>query len=493
VIGADWREEVGRFEPARVAEARRLVREANEASGRRLLVLDDDPTGSQSVHGVEIVMMRETHPAEGDLEELEEIARALQDPGSTCFVLTNSRSLPEADAAAISFHFGRVAIELERRFAGPVSVVSRSDSTLRGHLLAEVQAIDEGRRAAGGRGYDGVLLVPAYLEAGRFTAADVQWARVGDDVLPVGRTEFAKDATFGYVNSDLRCLLEEKSGGAIRASAVASVSLEDLRSGGCTHVAEVLGALRHGRFAVVNAADDSDLEIAALGVVRAEEDGASLLVRSGPSFVAALAGVEPVAPLGAKDIWPAGRPAGHGIVVVGSHVALTNRQVEALVDRGDVVTIVVDCDAIVDSGSSGAVVEACASAARDALKSKDVLLITSRTLRIADGEANLTIGREIATAVAAIVRNTLSAGPAWLVAKGGVTSHSVLTRGLGLRRAEVVGQLFAGFVSLFRPLEADTEALEMPCVVFAGNVGDDGALADVVAILRGDAGARPGA
>ena len=179
--------------------------------------------------------------------------------------------------------------------------------------------------------------------------------------------------------------------------------------------------------------------------------------------------------------------------MVGSHVGLTNRQVEALVDRGGLATILVDCDKVSDQFSRQGLIETCVRNAREALGSHDVLVMTSRALHMgADADASLEIGREIAAVVAEIVRSVLPAEPAWLVTKGGVTSHEVLTGGLGLRRAEVVGQLFAGFVSLFRPLEAAEGALEIQCVVFAGNVGDDEALADVVAILRGEPGARAG-
>ena len=36
------------------------------------------------------------------------------------------------------------------------------------------------------------------------------------------------------------------------------------------------------------------------------------------------------------------------------------------------------------------------------------------------------------------------------------------------------------------PVDAPPEVLGTPCVVFAGNVGDDGTLAQVVAIIRGE-------
>jgi len=154
--------------------------------------------------------------------------------------LTNTRSLPEADAVELNTRIGRMLFELAARLDAPIEVVSRSDSTLRGHVIAEVRALDAVRREATGRGYDGVLVVPAYFEAGRFTAGNVHWARVGADVLPVGETEFARDATFGYAASGLREFVAQKSGGTIQPGEVVAITLDDIRLGGPQRVAEIL-------------------------------------------------------------------------------------------------------------------------------------------------------------------------------------------------------------------------------------------------------------
>jgi len=74
-----------------------------------------------------------------------------------------------------------------------------------------------------------------------------------------------------------------------------------------------------------------------------------------------------------------------------------------------------------------------------------------------------------------------------VVAKGAITSHDVAVHGLGIRRAEIVGQLLPGLVSVFRPVQAPTEVVGIPYVVFAGNVGDDTTLAYVIDLLRGRA------
>jgi uncharacterized protein YgbK (DUF1537 family) len=455
-----------------VADARQRIRASHAATGRRIAVLDDDPTGSQTVHDVSVVTVFEE----------EEYAAALRRPGDTAFVLTNTRSLPEGRAVALTSDVGRTLFALARREGYPVDVVSRSDSTLRGHVLAEVRALDAARRAVTGRGYDGVLLAPGFFEAGRFTAGSVHWAQVAGEVVPVGATEFARDATFGYAASDLRDFVAEKSGGTITRDAVHAVTLDDIRVGGADRVAEILGRATDGAFVVVDGLDYADYEVVVLGLLLAEEAGRSFVHRTGPSFVRALAGVEPRDPLTAADIWPTGRSGGHGLVVVGSHVGLTSRQVARAQERGNVTEIELDVPTLVDPATRDTHVAQTGRRVVEALASSDVMLFTSRTLmRGGDADDSLAISRNVSTAVIEVVRAALSAHPSWVVAKGGITSHDVAVRGLGIRRAQVLGQLFPGLVSVFRPVEAAPEAVGVPYVVFAGNVGDENTLADVIA------------
>jgi uncharacterized protein YgbK (DUF1537 family) len=446
------------------------------ADGLVLGVLDDDPTGSQAVHGVQVVTA---------LEE-EAYAAALAGPAATCFVLTNTRSLDEPAAAGVNVRAARGLVSVAERRGTRVQLVSRSDSTLRGHVMAEVAALESVRRATAGRGYDGVLLVPAFLEAGRLTAGDIHWARAGGRLVPVGETEFARDAAFGYRASNLRDFVAEKSGGTIRRDDVASIGLADIRLGGPERVRELLAGARDGRWVVVNATEYSDLEAVAAGVLIAERAGSSFLFRTGPSFVRALAGMDPRAPLRSADIWPAGGPppGGHGLVVVGSHVGQTSRQLAALRARGGIASVELDVPAVVAGR------EVAADTARQviaALHDGDVLLYTSRAVATGtDGAGSLAIARTVSAALSRIAGQALAARPAWIVAKGGITSHDIAQQGLGIRRAEVAGQLFPGVISLLRPLDAAPGAMGVPYVVFAGNVGDDETLADVVSILNGE-------
>jgi uncharacterized protein YgbK (DUF1537 family) len=457
--------------------ARERIRAARAASGRRIAVLDDDPTGSQSVHDVNVVTRFEAG----------EYAAGLRAPGATCFILTNTRSLPEETAVELTSSIGRDLFALADTFGTPMDVVSRSDSTLRGHLVAEVRALDTARRGVTGHGYDGVLLVPAYFQAGRVTAGDIHWARIGGKLVPVGDTEFAQDATFGYTSSNLRDLVAEKSEGTLTAQDVRSISLEDIRLGGPARVAEILRGVSGGAFVVVNATDYADLEIVVLGLFEAEAAGRSFLFRTGPSFVRALAGLEPKAPLTEADLWPDGHPGGHGLVVVGSHVGLTSRQVIAAQERGGLAEVELHVPTLTDPARRDRHVAQTCARVVEALGSSDVLLFTSRTLMRGGGDADdsLAISRNVSTAVVDVVTAALAAKPSWVVAKGGITSHDVAVRGLGIRQAQVLGQLLPGMVSVFRPVVAAPEAVGIPYVVFAGNVGDEQTLANIVELFSG--------
>jgi uncharacterized protein YgbK (DUF1537 family) len=444
------------------------IRAARSRDPRTTVVLDDDPTGSQSVHGVEVVMALETS----------EYASAL--PSDGFFVLTNSRSLVEPEARRLT---AQVADDLFQ-VAGELELVSRSDSTMRGHLMAETAALDDAHRRAGHGGHHATLVAPAFIEAGRVTANDTHWARVGGVFVPVGDTEFAKDAVFGYRSSNLRALIEERSGGRIAAADVRSIGLDDIRRGGPERVARLVLDAPESSFHVVNALDYADLEIVALGALMVRERGADVLYRTGPSFVRAMLGQEASPQLTTNEIWPGARVNGHGLVVVGSHVAQTGRQLEALRRRGGVEPIEFDVAALL--GGEPKLVDETADRVMQSLEAGDVLLYTSRVVMTAGTfDENLRISRRVSRAVAAVVAQSLDASPAWVLAKGGITSHDVALHGLGIRRATVVGQFFPGLVSLFRSVAADPRALGRPYVVFAGNVGDDEALADIVDRLRG--------
>ena len=452
------------------------------AAGRILAVLDDDPTGSQSVRGVQVVTV---------FDETE-YAAALERPTPALFVLTNTRGMPEDDAVAVNSRIAAQLFAVAASRDAELDLVSRSDSTLRGHVLPELRALDAARREAIGTGFDAVLLAPAFFEAGRTTVDDIHRVRVDGVDVPAGDTEYARDKTFGYASSDLKDFLAEKSHGAIDAGDVVSLTLTDIREGGPERVGAILSGLTGGVHVVVNAEREEDYDVVALGVAIAREAGRAIVARCGPSFVRALAGIEPGEPLSPAEVWPEGRRPGHGLVAVGSHVSGTSRQVARLRERaGPALTeLEVQVSRVLASDAErDAHVAELGAAAANALAHSTVLVVTSRELVAgADAASSLDIARRVSAALTDVTGLALAARPAWLIAKGGITSHEVAVAGCGIRRAEVAGQLGRGIISLFRPLAARPEALGMPYVVFAGNVGTEDSLADVVDLLESPLG-----
>ena len=229
--------------------------------------------------------------------------------------------------------------------------------------------------------------------------------------------------------------------------------------------------LHDGQFVVANATDYADLDVVVLGICskpngRVGRFSTGAVRRSCSRSSDSMRSVRsPTA-----SIWPEGSTLdGHGLIVVGSHVGLTNRQIDVLEAQGDVTTVVLDVDAVIEPTRSVEALAGCVDAASSALSEQRC---PPRDEQDASGrpwspEESLEIARAVSSGLVGVVRELLRSRPAWVIAKGGITSHDVLVKGLGIRRAEVMGQLFAGFVSVFRPFEALPEAIGLACVVFA--------------------------
>ena len=313
---------------------------------------------------------------------------------------------------------------------------------------------------------------------------------VDGEAVEVAETDFARDATFGFTQSNLRAFLAERSGGAVAADDVRSISLEDIRTGGRDRVREILGAARERAWVVVNATEYSDMELVAGVLAELEAEGRSFVTRCAPSFVRPLVGQSGAQVVDGGSITiPPGRLE-HGLVVVGSHVGLTTTQLRAVQERGTLAEIEIEMPKVLDERRDQHLTD-IAGTVRETLSRSDCVLYTSRDLVSTDDPAeSLAIARSVSDAVVEIVQRVRTARPAWVVAKGGITSHEVAANGLGIRRARVEGQFWAGQVSLFAAQEAPAEVLGMPYVVFPGNVGGPQALADVVDTLTAAVASR---
>ena len=446
------------------------VRDAVAASGRKLVVLDDDPTGVQTVHDTAVLSRWQP----------DQLAAELREPAPAFFLLTNSRSLSEPDAAALNREIVRNLKSASDQTGVGFAVASRSDSTLRGHFPAETDVI-----SAELGGADGVLICPAFFEGGRITVDDVHYLRDGDRYIPVAETEFARDSTFGYRASDLKEWVAEKTGGRIPANNVASLPLAEFRTGGPERAAKLLSAVSDGQPVVVNAVSYRDLWVVILGLLRAEAAGKRFVYRTGASFVRARAGIteRPLLDRG-ELLGSLAAPRVAGLVVVGSHVRRTSEQLERLLSLRDLAPIEVSVPELLAGGSIRGRQITDASAAADAALELGLtpVIFTSRNVESDFGD-QLAVSRAVSQGLVEIVTG-IEKRPGFIVAKGGITSSDVGTEALGARRAVVLGQIRPG-IPVWR-LGDETRYPGLAYVVFPGNVGGQETLAEIVAQLRGD-------
>jgi uncharacterized protein YgbK (DUF1537 family) len=443
------------------------IRAAVRAADEMLIVLDDDPTGTQSVHGISVLT---TWMVDALRAELDGAMPAV-------YLLTNSRSMPLAQAQALNAEIGRNLQAAAQSGGRRPVVVSRSDSTLRGHFPGEVDAL----AAALGGDFDATLLIPAFIAGGRYTIGDIHYVADGDRLIPAGATDFARDATFGYRASNLREWVAEQTGGRVPAEQVATISIETIRRAGPDGVAAQLADLHSGGVCAINAASERDLAVAALGILQAEARGKRFLYRTAASIVPLRAGISPRPLLGRADLdLPA---AGAGLIVIGSYVPKSSGQAAALLAQPGVASVEVDVGALLASAGWDREIERVAQAADQRLRAgQDTAIWTSRQLVTgADPESSLAIGRRVSDGLVAIVQ-AITTRPRYLLAKGGITSSDVATRGLHVERALVLGQILPG-VPVWR-LGPESRYPGMIYIVFPGNVGGPGALAEVVAALR---------
>ncbi len=443
-----------------------------------LVVIDDDPTGSQSVAEVPVLTSWEE----------DDFAWAFEQASPLIFVLTNSRSV-DADEAAIRNEAAVVnATNAARATGHRLTFLSRSDSVLRGHFPQETDAIERALVTTGAPAIDGVVLVPAFPSAGRITVGGVHYLREGDTLVPAAQTQFARDASFAYTHSDLREYVEEKTEGRVLAANVTVIDLASIRTS-AEAVARLVEPAVNGAVLVADCVTDDDLRALCVGLALAESRGKVFLYRTGPAFVGARVGQVQPEPLDVTEaLADADARERGGLVVVGSHVDLTNRQLAALrTARPDILEIEIDVERLdLTSHPAGAAEDYLDSTVRtitQGLRVNDVMIRTSRSLRTgASAEESLRIARAVSAGVSAIVHAVATeVRPRFVIAKGGITSNDTASDGLDIRRGTIRGPLLRGLVSLWQAAEGLARGI--PYVVFPGNVGDDQALVTVVGKL----------
>lgn len=425
----------------------------------KVIVLDDDPTGSQTVHSC-LLLTR---------WDVETLRLGLGDDSPIFFVLTNTRAIAPEQAATVTrevCHNLKIALEAEG--IKDFLVVSRSDSTLRGHYPVETDVIAQEVGP-----FDAHFLVPAFFEGGRVTRESVHYLIIEGVPTPVHETEFARDSVFGYHHSYLPDYVEEKTKGRIHCDSVERFVLNDIRTGSLKR----LQSLTSNQCCVVDAETQADLDKFAADVLAAAESGKRFLFRSAASLLTSLASLGPQ-PVAAEDMAQYVRGGKPGVVIVGSHVKKTTQQLEQLLQASGIVGVEVDVAHLLDESEA----QRAALLARILENIQEVhaagktpVVYTSRQeLTFKDVQTRLEFGAGVSSLLMDIVRG-LPADIGFLISKGGITSNDVLSTGLALRSARILGQIIAG-CSVVRTPGDHPLFPDLPVVLFPGNVGDANAL-----------------
>ena len=277
---------------------------------KKYIVLDDDPTGIQTVHDVYMITKMDKISIE----------KAFLQSQNMFYILTNSRAFSKEYTIQYHKELIQNIIDVAKKLDIDFTIISRSDSTLRGHYPTETQVIYDVLKHNHIH-IDGEILCP-YLDGIRRTENDIHYVLVNDVWVPVGKTEFAKDKTFSFQSSSLKEYVEEKTNKAYLASSCISLSIADLQDESL--VVSKLNSVSGFRKVIVNCTCMQDLQ---KFVSAYEKTDKRYIFRCAASLVKELGHITDSSYLEKEDCINDGLG---GLILVGSHVNKTKEQLEYL-------------------------------------------------------------------------------------------------------------------------------------------------------------------
>ena len=423
----------------------------------RLIVLDDDPTGIQTVHDCLVLTVWD------DVS----LQTAFQDEIPFFFILTNTRALTAEVARKTITDVVTQVMKNASEADQKITFLFRSDSTLRGHFPLELETIVEVANLK----TDARFFVAAFFEGGRITENNQHYLLQSGNRIPCDQTEFARDSVFGYSTSHLPDYIHEKTSGRIKSEMVLSIGRNLLDGGHEKELDDLICSLHDDSYVLVNATNYDELNRFGTSLKKAIGSGKEFIFQSSASLVKTLSGCLN------REYYAKKTTSGPGLIIIGSHVDKTTLQLNDLRSRAQLIKpIGIDVSLLLENPEA-VITEVQDLLAKCGKSGHTPVLYTSRNeIAFKDKTTRLAAGLKISEFFNHMVK-TCPFQPSFCISKGGITSHEILARGLDVRIARVLGQAAAGIPVIEMPSEHRWS--KMPFVIFPGNVGEDKTLTEV--------------
>ncbi|MFF5397263.1 four-carbon acid sugar kinase family protein [Peribacillus butanolivorans] len=441
---------------------------------KKIIVLDDDPTGVQTVHGISVYTDWSAESIEAGFAE----------ENSMFFILTNSRGFTAAETEQAHKEIANVIQHTAKKQNKEFIIISRGDSTLRGHYPLETEVLKETVEAQSDMQFDGEVIMPFFKEGGRFTINNIHYVQDEHALVPAGETEFAKDRTFGYKSSHLGEWAEEKSNGAFNAEDAVYLSLESIRDLDIDGLVSQLMAVKDFNKIIVNTVEYVDAKVVVIALIRALKAGKHFMFRSAAALTKIIGGVSDKALLTKEELMKDHSDHG-GLIMIGSHVKKTTEQFEALQTCNFIEFIEFDVHLVLYPDKFEAEIRRIVETSEQLIRKGQTVAVYTKRERLDLGEnkkeEELKLSVKISDAVTSIVKR-LEVRPSFIIAKGGITSSDIGTNGLSVKRATVAGQIKPGIPVWLTGSESKFPGISY--VIFPGNVGSRTTLKEVAELLH---------
>lgn len=434
---------------------------------KKIIVLDDDPTGVQTIHDISVYTDWSAQT----------IADGFAEKNPMFFILTNSRAFTAEYTKKVHQDIAERIVKESQKTNKDFIIISRSDSTLRGHYPLETATLKETVEKLTHEKFDGEVLMPFFKEGGRFTINNIHYVQEEDYLVPAGMTEFAKDKTFYYTSSALPEYIEEKTNGKYKANDTTCVSLDSLRNMDIDKITEQLMSVSNFNKVVVNAIDYVDVKVFAIALIKAINAGKKFIFRSAAALTKVIGGVSDKSLLSREELINNNHHG--GLIIIGSHVKKTTTQFNELKKCSWIKFIEFNHLLVLEPEKLNIKLQRIISEVEQTIsKGQTTVVYTGRKrFDVGSEEESLKVSVKISEAITSIV-DKITVQPSFIIAKGGITSSDVGTKGLHVKKANVLGQIKPG-IPVWQT-GAESKFPYMPYIIFPGNVGTETTLREIV-------------